>query len=168
MNRRCAWCGRSLNGTGVEPPADAQVTHGICTPCRHRLTDHAGMPITEFLDSLDEPVLLMDADHTVGMANDPALALMGRSAGEVLGERTGTVFDCENAHLPGGCGATIHCSGCTIRSAVAHTHLTGEPCLSVPATLRVVEDAELTDVALVISTARVDDRVLLKIERFER
>ena len=51
---------------------------------------------------------------------------------------------------------------------MAPTHLTGEPRLEVPATLRVVEDPELTDVELLISTARVGDRVLLKIDRYDR
>ncbi len=109
----------------------------------------------------------MDADHTVGMVNRAAGELFGENGADMIGERAGAVFDCENAHMPGGCGLTIHCSGCTIRHAVAHTHLTGEPRLNVPATLRVVDDPQISDIDLVISTARVGDRVLLKIDRHE-
>lgn len=165
MIRQCAWCGRDLDDAG-ERMDGAGVSHGICLQCGSRVSEGAGTPIAEFVAALDEPVLLLDADHTVGVVNDPALGLVGKQAGNVLGERAGTVFECENAHLPGGCGPAIHCSGCTIRQAVAHTHLTGEPRRSVRATLRVVDDPDLTDVELVISTVRVGSRVLLQVEDF--
>ncbi|MDX1674507.1 MAG: PAS domain-containing protein [Longimicrobiales bacterium] len=168
MQRVCAWCGNDLDDPGVRHEPDAGISHGVCPTCYDRLTDGMGIPILEFLDSLDQPAFLMDADHTIGMANAEALELFGRRAGQVVGRRTGEVFDCENAHLPGGCGRTIHCSGCTIRQAVARTHLSGEPQLGVPATLRVIRDAAIADAELSISTIRVGDRVLLRVERFER
>lgn len=168
MRRLCAWCGDSLDEPGVTHEADAEVSHGICPACHDRLSEGTGIPVAEFLESLTEPVLLMDDEHAIGMVNRAALELLGLPAGEVLGERTGMVFDCENAHQPGGCGKTIHCSGCTIRQAVASTYLSGEPQLGVPATLRVVEEPGLADVDLVISTVRVGDRVLLRVERFDR
>ncbi len=169
MERRCAWCGRDLSGgDAIERPADRRVTHGICPECRTRLESGAGIPIEDFVGSLEEPVMLIDGDHVVGMVNDAAEALLNGSGKSVVGERAGTVFDCENAHLPGGCGLTVHCSGCTIRQAVAFTHHTGEPKLNVPATLRVVENANLNDVELLISTSRVGNRVLLKIDRYEK
>ena len=168
MYRQCAWCGTSLEGDAVAPDADAraEVSHGICDGCYDRLSAGTGIPIAEFLESLREPVILLDEEHTVGMLNRAALELLDRP-GSVFGERLGTVFDCENAHQPGGCGRTIHCSGCTIRQAVASTHLTGEPRLAVPATLRVVDDPEPSDVDLIISTLKVGDRVLLRVERLE-
>lgn len=168
MRRLCAWCGASLDEPGVTHEADAEVSHGICPGCHDRLGEDTGIPVSEFLESLAEPVMLLDDEHTIGMVNRAALELLGLPAGEVLGERTGLVFDCEHAHQPGGCSKTIHCSGCTIRQAVASTYLSGEPQLSIPATLRVVEDPGLADVDLVVSTLRVGDRVLLRVERFDR
>lgn len=168
MQRRCAWCGRDLDEAKEERSAEGRVTHGICPQCRSRLETGTGVPIEEFLASLEEPVLLIDADHTVGMMNQAVLELLGENGKSFVGERTGTVFECENAHLPGGCGLTVHCSGCTIRQAVSYTHHTGEPKLNVPATLRVVDDAGLNDADLMISTARIGNRVLLKIDRFEK
>ena len=146
-------------------PDDGAISHGICDGCYDELSDGMGIPISEFVASLDRPVLLMDDEHTIGMANAAALALVRRSDSDVLGERTGTIFECENAHLPGGCGKTIHCSGCTIRQAVARTYLTGEPQLNIPATLTTVRDPGLADVRLVISTVRVGERVLLRVEQ---
>jgi hypothetical protein len=168
MLRRCAWCGRDLGTVAGSRPTDDRVTHGICPDCRSRLETGTGIPIEEFLASLDAPVLLIDADHTVGMVNSAAEALLDGNGKRMVGERAGTVFECENSHLPGGCSLTVHCSGCTIRQAVAFTHHTGEPKLNVPATLRVVDDADLADVDLLISTARVGNRVLLKVDRYQK
>lgn len=168
MERRCAWCGRNLDDGAEERPPDGRVTHGICPQCRAKLETGTGVPIEEFVASLDEPVLLIDADHTVGMVNRAALDRFHGHGESFIGERTGTVFECENAHLPGGCSLTVHCSGCTIRQAVEFTHHTGEPKLNVPATLRVVDDADLNQIELLISTARVGNRVLLKIDRYRK
>lgn len=164
MERQCAWCGASLDEPATRVAADHTVTHGICGECHDGLSTGAGIPVVEFIGSLDQPALLLDADHTIGMVNAAALRLFGDAPGEILGERTGTALDCENAHLPGGCGQTMHCSGCTIRRAVARTHLTGEPQLNRAATVNTVRDTNREAVELVISTARVNDRVLLRIE----
>lgn len=166
MRRVCAWCGMDLDGDGVTVEADAIVSHGICAECHDKLSEDTGIPVSEFVSSLSEPVVLLDAEHTVGMANYAALKLLGAPATEVLGDRLGSVFDCENAHEPGGCGRTIHCSGCTIRQAVASTNLTGEPKLNIPATLHAVRDPGRSDIELLVSTVKVGDRVLLKIESY--
>lgn len=167
MERQCAWCGRNLEDPGVPVRGDGTVSHGICDGCYAALSPDRGIPISEFVASLHQPVILMDDEHTIGMANAAALQLVGRSSDGVLGERPGTIFECENAHLSGGCGKTIHCSGCSIRQAVARTFLTGEPQLEIPATLTAVRDPGLEDVRMVISTARVGERVLLRIEEFD-
>ena len=153
-------------GGGAHPLPQAPVSHGICPSCHDELCEGLGIPLGAFLESLGEPVVLMDEEHTIGLVNRAALELFGRPSDDVLGERMGTVFDCENAHQPDGCGRTIHCSGCTIRQAVAATRLTGEPRLGIPATLRVVRDPGIADIDLVISTIPAGDRVLLRIERY--
>lgn len=164
MNRICAWCGAVL---GEDPDAvrPGEVTHGICPACVRDVSRGGGMPLGEFVEGLDAPVLLLDASHTIGLANDAACRLLGHDPGAVVGRATGQVFDCAHASLPGGCGRTIHCSGCAIRQAVAHTHLTGESLEGIPATIRAVQDPGPEDVELVISTARLGDRILLKVLR---
>lgn len=163
MKRQCAWCGTQL-GEGADGGPGGGVTHGICPDCYADVNGRAGVPIQEFIASLDEPVFFVDEDHTVGMANAPAVELAGKAPEEIIGERHGTVLECSNAHLPGGCGHTVHCSGCAIRQAIAHTHLTGEAQERVPATLQVVRNPTLADAELTITTRQVGDKVLLKIE----
>ncbi|MDQ1081830.1 HWE histidine kinase domain-containing protein [Pseudoroseomonas cervicalis] len=46
----------------------------------------------EMLDGLDDGVLALDAAGTIRFANDPALALCGRSAAQVVGQALGAVF----------------------------------------------------------------------------
>ncbi|MFW5946844.1 MAG: hypothetical protein ACOCUW_00015 [Gemmatimonadota bacterium] len=167
MQRLCAWCGADL-GTPAESRLSGAVGHGICAACYAELDADAGIPIAELLASMEEPVLLVDAEHTIGMANRAALELTDErdatgAPDGVLGERPGTVFECENAYLPGGCGRTIHCSGCAIRRAVACTCRTGEPQLDVPATLRVARDPTVVDAKLRISTVGLGDRVMLRV-----
>ena len=109
------------------------------------------------------PAFLVDADHTIGMVNRQALDLLHRPADQVLGERTGTVLECQNAYLAGGCGLTMRCAGCTLRQCIAHTHLTGEPRFNIRATLTLARGAGVKDVRVTFSTARIRDRILLEI-----
>lgn len=163
MKRICAWCRATLDAG--PPEDDGRITHGICDGCAGELQRARGLPLEEFVERLGAPVLLVDADHTVGLANGAAREVYGSAGAPLVGRRAGDVFECENARLPGGCGRTIHCSGCAIRRSIAHTQATGEPLQRVPATLRTDASQGPGDVELLISTARVGRRILLKVER---
>ena len=170
MVRQCAWCGAEMEPVGDPSPPDGPVSHGICAPCAARLTADLGVPVRRFLDSLDAPVLLVDVEEggRVRVASEEALALTDRTPEEVADQLMGDVFECANATLPGGCGRTVHCSGCTIRRTVEETWHTGEPSVRTPATLRPAGPDENATIDLEISTERVGGRVLLRIDRIDR
>lgn len=165
MHRRCAWCGRALDPTPPAPHDGELITHGICESCRDTFLLDVGTPLQDFIDTLGAPVLIVEDDTVAVAANQRALELAGKDLEALKGQRLGDVFECANAKLPEGCGRTVHCSGCTIRNSVTHTHDTHEPCLRVPASLKQGPVEEPNPVDLYITTEWVAGKVLLKIEK---
>ena len=165
MNVFCAWCGTFLRSVPEGPdnprPHDS---HGICADCARTLLEELGVPVETFLSDLGVPVLLMDDEVQVVDANPAALIMLGRTEETVLGRLGGDVFECVNSRLPGGCGRAVHCSGCTLRRTVTSTWETGRSCSRVPATLEVTRGDEPERIALLITTAKVGNRVLLRID----
>jgi hypothetical protein len=118
-----------------------------------------------FLDDVAVPVALVDGEGRVRAVNDKAQAMIGRKTEQIEGLPGGDVFQCAYARLPGGCGNTVHCSGCAIRRTVMETHATGLAQSRVPATLKQQTAAEPQEVRLLISTDKLGDCVLLRIDR---
>jgi len=143
---------------------DDAVSHGLCKPCAHHFKAQVGMPLSEYLDGIHAPVLVVTSEGTIGIVNSEACELLGKSVAQVQGFKGGDVFECENARLPGGCGQTVHCSGCTIRNTVMDTLETGEPHLKVPAYLNQHSDREPRRYVLLISTEKRGGVVFLKVE----
>lgn len=167
MKTSCAWCGASMTGEETDPPAsDAGelISHGICPDCAEVMLRELGVPVTEFLSELGIPVMLVTDDIRVLDANPAALSMVGGEPSTILGKLGGQVFECSNSRLPGGCGRTIHCSGCVLRQTVISTWTTGETHRRVPATLEVLPEGSTTRIDLFVSTAKVGDRVVLRID----
>lgn len=160
----CAWCGRDLEGGGSAVGEQA-VSHGMCPSCADLLSAELGVSLERFLGGLDVPVFVVDVagGGRVIMSSEEGRALVGKDEAGLRDELLGDVFECANAALPGGCGRTVHCSGCTIRNSVEHSWATGEALERVPATLKPGGAGAPPKVALEISTERVDDKVLLRI-----
>ena len=77
------------------------------------------------------------------------------------------MFECAYATLPGGCGNTIHCDGCTIRNTVMDTFQTGKSHLKKPAyRIHGIPDKN-QEIHYLISTVKVKDVVLLRIDKIE-
>jgi hypothetical protein len=123
-----------------------------------------GMDLHKFLDGLQFPIVLVDDQGVVRTGNDPACQLLHKGLHEVEGFRGGEVFRCSNAILPGGCGNTVHCSGCVIRRTVMETHATGKSCLKVPALLKQQSSTDPQEVRFLISTEKVGDYVWLRVD----
>jgi nitrogen fixation/metabolism regulation signal transduction histidine kinase len=126
-----------------------------------RFPDDRPVPLEQFLDDLPVPVMIMDGDAVIGFANRQAQLLLNQTAEQIAGNRGGDVFLCSHARQPGGCGHTVHCSGCTIRACVLKTHLTGEPQVMVPAALKTGNSAAPMPVAMTITTVKRGSSVLL-------
>ena len=157
----CAMCHKSI-ATGVA--ARRAITGSVCDECFYHLEARSGMPLLDFLDGLDVPVLAADGDGVVELANKPLLRILGKKPAQVQGQRGGDVFECAYAHLPEGCGRTVHCSGCAIRRAVTQTFLTGKSLRKVRAYLNRDAPTAMLQLGLLISTEKAWGMVLLRID----
>jgi hypothetical protein len=140
------------------------ISHGLCLSCADRVFSRIAIPLSEFVDELESAVVVVDETGTVQTANRHARALLGKDLSAIEGFKGGDVFECAYATLPGGCGQTIHCSGCTIRIAVTETYRTGRNLDRVPAYLNRASPEGIHRLDLRISTRKVQDVVVLRID----
>lgn len=141
------------------------ITHCICPDCVRRVAAEMGLQsMQEFLDELRVPVLLVDDDVRVMAASRQAQEILGKGLPQLAGEKGGDVLECVHAKKPGGCGRSVHCKGCTIRNSVTKTYRTGEPCTGVPAFPDVQIGDEVKTLSLRLTTEKVGDCVLLRID----
>lgn len=130
----CSYCRKTIRD---EPGSRAcDVSHGMCPAC----ADHferlwRGMPLSDYLDTLPQPILVVNGDGRVVAANQKLATLFGRDKVELRGLLGGEALACVRSRLPEGCGKTIHCRECTIRRAVTRVAETGATLERIPAYL---------------------------------
>jgi hypothetical protein len=110
---------------------------------------------------------MVNGSGTVVSANNKARKMLRKDLSEIEGYSGGDVFECEYARLPEGCGNTTHCSGCTIRRTVMQTYGTGKGFQRVQATLNQYTPEDPEEMDLLISTEKLSDVVLLRIDKIE-
>ena len=160
----CLYCGSYLGSLESTEDGPELISHGVCSICFPRLMRGMGQPFADFLNSLPGPIYIVDAECRVVGANKLGLQQVSKHLPAIEGKPAGEVFECKHARLPGGCGRTLHCKTCTIRKAVIKTAETGESCLRVPAFIDLADISKDMTVRFLISTEKVNDAVLLRIE----
>jgi hypothetical protein len=120
----CCYCKKQVK---TKPSDIDAVSHGVCDQCLPIMVRELGQPISEFLDELQPPVLVVQDNARVIAANAAARKMLTREQLEICGDLPGEVIGCRHAGETGGCGQTIHCKSCAIRQSVTHTMNTGEP-----------------------------------------
>jgi PAS domain-containing protein len=159
MQAICSYCERDL-GTR-EPLDDPSLTHGMCQDCfDHFANQWDGQRLGEYLDRFEAPVAAVDSDGRIIAINAAMAAMMGVASREAAGLLGGEFMECVHARLPDRCGGTVHCTACTVRSAVEHTMATGEAIARQPAHVN-QPDGRLD---MFISTTRSGDHVQLVID----
>ena len=165
MRRICAWCRKELQGVDSQAGTENVITHGICRNCRDNILFQLGVELEAYLDSLQVPIVLVNREGIVVSVNNQAKTMLCKDLAEIKGYKGGEVFECAYARLPEGCGNTTHCSGCTIRRTVMETYGTGKSFLRVPATLNQNSPEDPKETDLLISTERIAELVLLRIDK---
>jgi hypothetical protein len=161
MKTICTFCNAVITD-GL--PEDNRVNHGVCQSCYRTILKNYGFNLQMFLNLLDAPVFLVDADARVLAANNLAVAEVRKPVDLVRGKLCGTVLDCINAFLPEGCGKTPVCPDCTIRNAVNETFETGRPVKHRRAVVIRKNNGTRETVHLLVSTEKDGNIVLLRLE----
>ena len=165
MKKMCSWCKIDMGNVSSEFFSEAAITHGICDICFEKFFGPQKIKLLDFLDSLDAPVIVVNSIVCIMSANKQARAFLQKELTDIEGFRGGDVFECAFAKLPGGCGNTVHCDACTIRNTVIDTFQSGKSHLKTPAyLLRGIPD-NYQEIQFVISTEKVKDVVLLRIDK---
>ncbi len=163
----CSYCKKTIGEKFAPGMPEELISHGMCEECALSFLAQEGMPLQDYVDGLPVPVLALNGDAVVVHANKKALALVNKPLDMVRGGLGGNIFECQFAHLPGGCGRTIHCAGCSIRNTVTETWTTGHARSKVPAYLGAFREDAVQEFNLTISTELRDNVVLLSIEQIE-
>ena len=161
----CAWCKKEMgDASSPDEGSNSEITHGICAACKDYFFSDQARTLDRFLNQLDAPVLMVNPQGEVMLANDQALQFLGKDLKAVSGYKGGDVMECAYARLPEGCGNTRHCVACTIRNNVMETFNTGKSLRRVPAFLNRAGRHSIHRIKFLISTERVNDVVLLRID----
>lgn len=124
---------------------------------------------SEWIEAIDAPILLLQGNpRQVVTANRRALELFEKELHEVEGHRGGQVFDCVYAFTEDGCGKDSNCEGCKIRDAIIDTFITARQHNGVSTTLQIKKINEIVNFELQVSTEKVGDLALVRIDRFNR
>ena len=123
----------------------------------------------EWIEAIDAPILLMQGNpRQVVTANRRALELFEKELHEVEGRKGGQVFDCIHAFTEDGCGKDSNCEGCKIRDGIIDTFTTGKPHNGVSTSLQIKKANGTMTYVLQVSTEKVGDLALVRIERFDK
>jgi len=165
MRKVCAWCKQEIDPDESSPvSSDAPISHGVCPDCVQKFFSFMGKPMRDFLDEFAGPVFLVDPTNKIITANSNGLALIDKEPDAIEEKKVGNVFECPHASETAGCGNSIHCKTCTIRSAIAETSRTGQARLQVPAYADLHSFSKNKKSKFAISTEKVGDAVLLRID----
>jgi hypothetical protein len=167
MRKICSWCESDLGVIPADSILENAITHGICPGCLDTYFGPHPVGFKDFIDKLNVAVVVVDATGSITCASRQARSLLKKEMPEIEGYKGGEVFECAYAALPGGCGGTVHCDGCTIRNTVMDTFQTGKSHLKTPAYLIHGLPDENQEIQFLITTEKVKDIVLLGIERYE-
>jgi PAS domain-containing protein len=158
MKSICAWCKKELSADSGQP------AHGMCAACRDIFFPSQGQPsFRRHLDRLAVPLLVVDDDARVLIANKQARLIFGKTPEEIEGKLYGMAVDCSNAHLLGRCGRTVHCRECSIRHVVADTYATGRSHSNVPVCLDTTSSQGRSKLRFLISSEKAGEVVLLRL-----
>lgn len=159
----CAWCKKEIESVTTAHQENKQISHGICDDCRFKL-EYDSLGLEKFITTLKTPILVVDSKVRVQSGNSRAIEMLQVCNEEMADQLAGDVIQCVYSDLPGGCGKTIHCTGCTIRNSAEKTFETGQSLTNIKAYQILKTPAGPKHKIIYISTEKVGDLVLLQFD----
>lgn len=166
MRRICAWCKKELTPR-EDKKMESEITHGICSVCALKFSSNVPKTAKTMLDMITEPVLVIDSMGLVLTANESGLKLLGKDLDALENHLGGDALECSYATLPEGCGKTEHCKTCAIRNVLMDTLASGRSYSNVPAYQKINTPSGERIMRFFISTERMGEQVLLRIDDIE-
>ena len=160
MKRMCCCCQKIL---GQVEGSNEEITHTLCPPCLKELMSGCKTNMQTFLNTFEEPILLVDENGKVITANQSARESLNKPYSKIEGYMGGEVMECAYSGLDEGCGSTVHCKACTIRNLVMNTFETGDAFLNHDAIQDIKDETGPHKMHFLISTQKVNETVLLTI-----
>jgi len=152
LTQICSHCTAVLSLDDSQIIDPDEFSHGICRECMDTFLADVRENFDDYLDSFEQPVMVVDSEGLVQTANDKACEMLQKDRTDFHGYKGGSVFGCVHADEPCGCGSTVHCLSYTTRNTVMKTFETGESCIRVPASLDLDKAAGIATVTFLIST----------------
>ena len=164
MTASCTLCGKPV--VPNTKAAHRSISFDVCDSCVSRVSGASGY--AALLDAIDAPVLLMQGNpRQVVTANRKALELFGKKPEQVEAHRGGEVFDCVHSFTEAGCGKDANCEHCKIRIAIVDTFTSANSHQGVSTELSIKKADGTRTYALQVSTEKLGDLALVRIERYE-
>lgn len=165
MKQVCRLCKTELDNGQI---SDYFITNGICSPCSSNFLQNASS-LNKFLDGFEVPILMMQSDpRQVRTANKKACGLFNKELSQIEGSKGGQVLGCVHSCTEAGCGLDINCEDCKIKNAVVETFMTGKSFKGVSTSLQINKNAEVAPYTLEISTEKVGDFALVRIDQYRK
>jgi PAS domain-containing protein len=157
----CAWCQKTFT---EDNRPKAEVSHGICPDCMENLFGPSRIILSEFLNSIEVPILVTDENRGIRQANRAAERVLAKGAGQIQGKRFGVVIECVHAEVVGECGLSPYCSGFAFRRSVYDTYRDGTPHYGEYSQHKLVTPKGQAARQFKYSTTKAGDSVLVAIE----
>jgi hypothetical protein len=90
----CCYCKKQVK---TKPSEFDAVSHGVCDQCLPLMVRDLGQPMSEFLDELRVPILVVQDNARVIAANAAARKMLSKEQLEICGELAGEVLGCRHA-----------------------------------------------------------------------
>ncbi len=143
---------------------DMRISYGLCEDCVCSNDFHMGMQLTEYLESLTQPVIAVNQDAVLLYANKKALQFIDKVNSDIAGQLCGHAFDCINTHNTNSCGKTSHCQDCKFIKMVKDTYTQNKMLIDTVVTMS-KRHADIYDkYNMMLSTEKAGDVVLLRID----
>jgi len=129
--------------------------------------DNTLVSLTEFLDSIELPVLVMDETRTIRQVNRIAAKTLGKLVVELEGLTLGVAIECLHVGVMGECGVSPYCAGCAFLRNIRDTYFDGQPRYGEYSQHKAVMTDGAKTKQFRFSMTKVGDVVLLMIEEIQ-